>query len=103
MLEIFLGVNFSSWIWLENDEPSSQINQWIVLSEQVVSEYQQTREIERDIYTLRIIWWPDVKVTDRETVSEMKLFNDLSNNFISTGYIGVVRMLYFYANIVLTK
>ena len=42
-------------------------------------------------------------MTDREAVSEMKLFSDLSNNFSSTGDVGVVRMLYFYANMVLTK
>jgi len=55
------------------------------------------------IYTFRIIQWPDEKVTDREAVSEIKLFDDLSNNFSSTGDVGVVRMLYFYANIILTK
>ena len=55
------------------------------------------------IYTFRIIWWPNSKLKDRKAVLKMILLNDLSNSFGSIDIVGVVEILYFYVNIVLTK
>ena len=40
---------------------------------------------------------------DREAVLEIVLFKDPSNSFSFTGVVGVVRILYFYVNMVLIK
>jgi len=48
------------------------------------------------MYIFEIIQWSDKKVTGKKAVLEMKLFDDLSNNFSSTGNIEIVRMLYFF-------
>jgi len=40
---------------------------------------------------------------DRETISEMMLFDNLLNSFSFTSIVGEVGILYFHTNVVLTK
>ena len=51
----------------------------------------------------RIIWWLNRKATGRETILEMVLFDNLSNNSNFTDNIRIVEILYFCMNTVLTK
>ena len=70
-----------------------------MLGELVISKYQQTREIKGNniyIQTYLVTRW---KVTDRETVLEIILFDDPSKKLSSIGNVRVVGILYFYVNI----
>ena len=64
--------------------------------------YLKTREQEKSsrvIYILKIIQFPDKKVTGREAIWVMVLFDNLSNNFSSTGRVSFVGILYFSINV----
>ena len=53
------------------------------------------------MYIFKIIQWLDGKVTDKNAVLEMMLFNNLSKNLSSTDNIKIVEI--FYINIILIK
>jgi len=42
-------------------------------------------------------------IKDKKAVSEIMLFDNLLNSFSSTSIVGIVGMMYFCVNIVLTK
>jgi len=62
-----------------------------------------SKRSQRELYIFRIIQQLDRNITGREAVSEMMLFNNPSNSFSFIDIVGIVRILYFHMDMMLTK